>query len=427
MPQTIAVVGAGLVGLTTAYWLRRNGAEVRVIDAAPGPGLGTSFANGGMLTPSQANPWNAPGVWRNAVGAIGRADSPLMVRPAALPGLVGWGTRFVLESRPERYRANARRSFALGRYSLEQHRAILADTGIDCSRAAVGTVQIFHDEASLAAARAIAEMLAPDGLAFRVLDPDALFQLEPALRHSTHRPYAGIHFPDDESGDAHLFCQNLAEHLQQGGVEFLYDTPVERIEAEGGRLRALHGPRGRVGADGFVIAAASRSRALLRPFGIRLPIYPVRGYSLTCDIAAVPDVPRLPLVDMHRKVAVTPLGPWLRLAGTAEFGHPQADRDPDAAMDERRLALVRRDAREILPALREMPDEAMQPWTGLRPVTPTGFPIMGRRLDNLYLNTGHGPLGWTFAAGSGRIVADIVLRRTHDLAHLPHLQQEIVA
>ncbi|MBE9605161.1 FAD-dependent oxidoreductase [Acetobacteraceae bacterium H6797] len=400
----ITILGAGLAGLCTAWFLRREGADVRVLERAAGAGLGTSFANGGMLTPSQANPWNAPGVLQYALSTLGKADSPMLVRPTALPGMMRWGTRFALESKAARYEANARRNLALGLYSLEQHRALVAEAGIDYARSALGTLQIFRDEQSLDAARAIAGMLAPHGLRFTVLDEAALLALEPALAEADTRPIAGIHFPDDESGDAHLFCRNLANRLAAMGVVFEYGVEIEQLETKAGRVSALIGPGGRRPVETLVVAAAAQSLRLLGPLGLRLPIYPVKGYSLSGEMAPLRTRPRLPIVDMHRKIALTPLGSRLRIAGSAEFN------GFDTVLNTARTSMIRRDAEALLPALRALPEGALKPWTGLRAVTPTGYPVLGATaINGLFTNTGHGPLGWTFAAGTGRLVAEAVL------------------
>lgn len=418
--QSVAVIGAGLAGLTTAYWLRRHGVSVTVVERSQGPGEGTSHANGGMLTPSQANPWNSPDTCSQLLGWIGRKDAPLAIRPSALPGLVSWGARFLLESRPHRYRHNTASNLALGRYSLAMHRRLVADTDLHFDRAAAGTLQIFRSKPALDDGMRIADDLHDRGIAVRVLDSRGVVELEPALRERDFQLAGGIHFPDDESGDAFLFCRALAGHLQADGVRFVYGTDIAGIDIKRGSVRALVSTSRRIEADAFVIAAGAGSTALLKRCRIRSPIYPVKGYSLTCDMAGLNAPPRVPIVDMNRKIALTPLGDRLRIAGTAEFcGY-------DTSLDERRLGIILRHAREIMPALGKMPAASFSRWAGLRPVTPTGFPLLGRtRLGNLFSNAGHGPLGWTFAAGSGKIVADIITTATHDLAESADIRGRI--
>jgi D-amino-acid dehydrogenase len=409
--QSVAIIGAGLAGLTSAYWLRRHGVSVTVVDGRDGPGEGTSFANGGMLTPSQSNPWNSPDTCTHFLGWIGRKESPLAIRPSALPGLASWGTRFLFESLPHRYRRNTASNLALGSYSLAMHKALVADTGLQFDRASVGTLQIFRSQASLDSGIRVAEFLRDRGIEVRPLDAAATVELAPALRESRLQLAGGIHFPQDESGNALLFCRALASHLQAHGVRFVYGIDINGVTVEGGTVRALVSSRDRIDADAFVVAAGPGSNALLQHCGIHAPIYPVKGYSLTCDIAGLSSAPAIPIVDMGRKIALTPLGDWLRIAGTAEFG------GYDINLDERRLGSILRNACEIMPALRKVPAAGFSHWAGLRPVTPTGFPMLGRtRLENLFTNAGHGPLGWTFAAGTGKIVADIIATGTHDLA-----------
>jgi D-amino-acid dehydrogenase len=410
---SVAIIGAGLAGLTTAYWLRRHGVSVTVVDKRQAPGEGTSFANGGMLTPSQANPWNSPDTSAHFLGWIGRKDSPLAIRPSALPGLASWGARFLLESLPYRYRRNTASNLALGSYSLDMHKALVAETSLQFDRAAMGTLQIFHSQRAFNDGMRTAGFLRDRGISVRPLNPAATVELAPSLRESRLQFVGGIHFPQDESGDAFLFCRALAGHLQADGVSFIYGADITGIAVERAAVRALVSSRDRIDADAFVVAAGPGAKSLLKHCGVRAPIYPVKGYSLTCDITGLRSAPTMPVVDMGRKIALTPLGDRLRIAGTAEFG------GYDTSIDERRLGSILRNACEIIPALRKIPAAGFSRWAGLRPVTPTGFPVLGRtRLANLFTNAGHGPLGWTFAAGTGKIVADIIATGTHDLAEV---------
>src|SRR5262245_4457565 len=409
--RSVAIIGAGLAGLTTAYWLRRHGLAVTIVDSRAGPGEGTSFANGGMLTPSQANPWNSPGVLTHLLGWIGREDSPLLIRPAALPGLLTWGMKFLVESMPRRYRRNTAANLALGRYSLDMHKQLVAATGVVFDRDRRGTLQIFRSRETFEASAAIAMFLVAEGIDAHPLDADAAIELEPSLKTSDYRLAGAIHFPEDETGDAHLFCTALAEQLRADGVMFRNGVEVVSVASEADRVRALVTAGEAIEADAFVVAAGPWSRALVNACSLDWPIYPVKGYSLTCDLAGLNARPRLPIVDMHRKIALTPLGGRLRIAGTAEFA------GYDTALNPKRLANILTHAHETLPALKAIPEASFARWTGLRPVTPTGFPMLGRtRLKNLFANAGHGPLGWTFAAGTGKIVADIIATGRHDLA-----------
>jgi D-amino-acid dehydrogenase len=295
--KSVAIIGAGLAGLTTAYWLRRHGVSVTVVDRREGPGEGTSFANGGMLTPSQANPWNSLDTCAHFLGWIGRTDSPLAIRPAALPGLATWGTRFLLESLPHRYRRNTASNLALGSYSLDMHKALVAETSLQFDRASVGTLQIFRSQTSLDGGIRVAEFLCERGIEVRPLDAAATVELAPALRESRLRLAGGIHFPQDESGDALLFCRALAGHLQAHGVRFVYGTDINGVTVERNTVRALVSTGDRIDADAFVVAAGPGSNDLLRHCGIHSPIYPVKGYSLTCDIAGLSSAPAIPIVE----------------------------------------------------------------------------------------------------------------------------------
>jgi D-amino-acid dehydrogenase len=256
----------------------------------------------------------------------------------------------------------------------------------------------------------IAEQLRGRGIAVERLDAAATIALEPMLQHS-QRPLAGsIRFSGDESGDAYVFCRELAAWLAARGVTFLHGIEIASAEMRDGKLLALVSQGQRIAADAFVMAAGPGSPRLLQTCGIANPIYPVKGYSLTCDISGM-TAPGRPIVDMHGKIALTPLGRRLRIAGTAEFG------GYDLALNHRRIDAILAHACAIMPALRDLPPHHFSRWTGLRPMTPTGFPMLGRTpLANLFANSGHGPLGWTFAAGSGKIVADLMTTGTHDLA-----------
>lgn len=402
------VIGAGLLGVTTAWYLARDGHDVTVVERAPRPGEETSFANGALLHASHAEPWNAPGVVWQLLRWIGREDSPLLLRPSQIPYLARWGLGFLRNSTRSRFERHTAVNAALAVYSLQMLRALRRETGIRYDEAAHGILKVFHDQPALDKALHASHLMADVGVRHSVLDTRQMVALEPSLEETRHQLVGGIYYPDDESGDAHLFTERLAALAAEQGVHFRFDTAVERVQVAGGRFRALETSAGTLTGDACVIAAGNGARHLAAQAGLRLPIYPVKGYSVTLPLAGWRNAPTTPLIDDARKVVITPLGERVRLAGTAEFA------GYDTRLHERRAATVLRQAAGLYPSLGEHAAQH-EPvyWTGLRPMTMDGPPILGASpVAGLYLNAGPGHLGWTFACGCARIVADAVADRT---------------
>lgn len=401
----VVIIGSGLMGLTTAYFLSRAGAEVCVVERQDSAGRETSFANGGMLHASQANPWNAPGILWTAIRMFGREDSPLLIRKAAILRLLRWGTAFVRQSKPERYARNIKRNASLAHYSLSVMRELREAEVLDYDCSERGTLTIYRTQREVDAAARYAERFAAAGLTFEAIDRDRACEIEPALSPIAHEISGATYYPADESGDSFKFCQRLQEICARAGVEFQFNTSVSKLTREGNIVGAAHTGTRRLRADAFVIAAGSYTPLLTRSVGVRVPVQPVKGYSLTAPIGHWTGAPRTPVIDEHLHAAVCPLGDRLRVAGTAEF-----------AGYNRTLTKSRVD--NLFSLLTSMyPDYAahLEPavtdrWTGLRPMSPDGVGIMGcTRIPNLFLNTGHGHLGWTMAAGAGKAVAGEVL------------------
>ena len=404
----VLVLGAGIIGVTSAYFLARQGFRVTVVDRQDGAGLETSFANGGLVTPSMSDPWAAPGLPLKLLKWMGREDSPFLIRPSAIPGLMSWGLGFLRNCREATWRRNTATILRLAGYSQRVLRALTEETGLAYDRQSLGTLRLFRDAPALEAALQCADMLGQLGVAYRRLEPADCVELEPALAPQVGLLSGGIHFPEDESGDAHLFTQALAKLAVELGVDFRYGEAIESIEAKGGRVTAVVTERGRLDADHYLLALGSHAAALLRPLAIRLPIYPVKGYSVTLSTAGWNGAPRVPIVDDGRKMGIVRLGDRLRLAGTAEFtGY-------DGAVNARRCANLTDSLAELFPGAPNL--ETAQPWAGLRPMTPDGIPILGPSpLDNLTLNLGHGHLGWTMACGSARLVADRIAGKASEI------------
>jgi D-amino-acid dehydrogenase len=413
----VIVVGAGLLGVTSAYWLRHAGATVTVIESEPGPALGTSFANGGMLTPSQAMPWNEPGILARVLGSIGRESSPVLLRPHAVARYARWGLAFIRNSSPARYRRNTLANLRLARYSLRLTAELRQELEFDDDAAATGTIKVFRDRHAYATATAWSQVCAEAGLRFEAIDdPQAVVAREPGLEAIATELVGALYFPDDTSADAHRFGAGLAAHARTMGVEFRYGTTVHGLESRSGRFIAAQTDHGRLAADACVLAAASATPALARRLGIYLPVQPVKGYSLTLPLAGWNGAPRIPVVDDEKHIGATRLGERLRIVGTAEFA------GADRRLHPGRIDNLVRFVRHTFPAFAARADwSAVDAWCGLRPMSSDGVPIVGATpIEALFLNTGHGHLGWTMCAGSGRLLADLVLGTPAQLDPAPY-------
>ena len=279
--RRVVVLGGGVIGVTSAYFLARNGCQVTLIERNAETGLETSFANGGLITPSMSDPWASPGILRMILGSLGREDSPFLVRPGALPGLLGWGVRFLRQCTANAWLRNTNTIFRLCRYSKTKLNELVEETGIDYDANHRGTLHLFRDEASIAGTRHVARTLGEIGLSHEILDVGGCIELEPALAAQRGSISGGIYYPDDEAGDAHLFTQQLARYCAGNDVEFRHAETVRTLDVRDGRLIGVVTDKGRVPADACVVALGNGSAGLLRPFRIRLPIYPVKGYSIT--------------------------------------------------------------------------------------------------------------------------------------------------
>jgi D-amino-acid dehydrogenase len=398
----VLVIGSGLIGLTTAYFLRRNGHEITVIDRADGPGRETSFAIGAMLTPSMAEPWNAPGCWRVLLGSLGRSDAALQLRLRALPGLAGWGAMFLRNSRAETFERNALNNLRLAVYSLKVMQSLREQTGIEYGRTARGSLKVFRDQATLEQASESATRLSAEGAKLRRLSPSECVELEPGLAPIADQLTGAIHYDSDETGDAYRFCVALADCARQLGVQFRFRTEVSSLEVSSGQVTAVVTGAVRIVADRYIVAAGSYSTPLLRRIGVHLPVQPAKGYSVTFDDNRERPSLGIPVIDDHWHAAVVPIDGAIRVAGTAEFtGY-------DLTLQPARIGNLVKLLQQVLPEAQIDPATA-RPWCGLRPMSADGVPIIGPTpIPNLLVNTGHGHLGWTMAAGSGQLLADLM-------------------
>ncbi len=401
MGRQVLVLGGGIIGTTTAYALAKRGFEVTLVERQSGVGLETSFANGSLITPSMADPWAAPGLPQKLLKWIGREDSPFLVRLGALPGMMSWGLKFLANCNPRDWRRNTEVILRIAQYSQDRLKKLTDETGISYDRTSVGTLRLFRDEQSMADAKRSADMVGKLGVPFSVLDAAECVMLDPALAQSVDKITGGIHFPSDDVGDAFKFTTALADLSREAGVVFRSGETVHTIEGEGGRISSVTTSKGHLQSDHYVVALGSASTVLLRQIGIKLPVYPVKGYSLTIDIKGWNNAPTVPLLDDGKKMGIVRLGDRLRLAGTAEFTGFDTELNP------KRGANLISGLADLFPDCPNV-DQGRH-WTGLRPMTPDGIPIVGPTpFDNLYLNVGHGHLGWTMAAGSGDVVASLI-------------------
>jgi len=410
----VAIIGSGLAGVTTAYLLASRGHAVTVIDRAAGPALETSFANGALLTPSMADPWNAPGCWRILLASIGRSDSPLQLRLRSLPALARWGVGFLRNSNRATFKRNTLRNLRLAQYSLEMMEVLRRRADIDYGRAARGTLRVFRTQDALKRASAAADGLRAQGLSYKRFSATETVAFEPALAAIGDRLAGAVYYSIDESGDAYRFCVVLAEHARRMGVEFRFGCEAARLETHRGSVAAIVTQRERLTADQYVIAAGSYSTGLLRDIGIYLPVQPAKGYSITFNHYEAQPRLTIPLVDDDLHAVVVPLEQGIRVAGTAEFAGYDLTLHP--ARTRNLLGLLHR----VLPQGR-FDSNTARPWCGLRPMSVDGLPIIGHTpLRNLLVNTGHGHLGWTMAAGSAQLVTDLMCGSSTSIDPTPY-------
>ncbi len=402
------VLGAGVVGTATAYFLAKNGHEVEVIERQNGAALETSFGNGGVLHAAEVEPWSQPGMPMKILKWLGQEDAPLLVRYGAIPNMWRWGMKFIANCTPERFKRNSLTNLRIALHSLEVVKQIRSEIALDYDMRTNGVLKVYTSQDSFEASAKSAELFAEHGLPFKSLTPQECAALEPSLGPTVSSLVGGLYFPGDEAGDCHKFTTGLAAAAAALGVKFNYGTEIQRLEASGGKVSAVHTSRGAIKADNFVAALASFTPLILKSVGISVPIYPVKGVTITVSGAPWADRPKMPIADDGRIFGLVPLGDRLRVSGSAEVA--AYDTTPSRA----RCQAIVNNVISVFPDFARCYDPATAKfWAGVRPVTPTGTPILGRSpLANLYLAAGHGHLGWTMGCGSGQVVADIVAGRT---------------
>lgn len=408
----IVVLGAGLLGVTSAYYLAKEGHEVIVIDRRPEPARETSFANAGLVTPGHASSWASPRAPMILLKSLWRNDTSLRYRLRLDPRMWLWSLQFLRNCTTARNRAATKTKIKLCLYSQAETLRIGREEGLEWDRTAKGAIYLYNDPAAFRAGKESMRFLADQGIVVNVLDPDQLVALEPALASTKGRLAGGMHTPGDESGDARKFTLGLAERAKALGVTFRLGESIERIATQGKRVTEIVTDKGIVTADQFVLALGSYAPLLTRKIGFNLPIFPVKGYSVTLPIADPAEAPVIGGVHEEHLVAFSRLGDRLRLTATADFAGYDTEFEPA------NFAHMLRVARELFPkaALYDRPDY----WACLRPMTPDGPPIMGPSpISNLWLNAGHGHMGWTMACGSSRILVDQMLGRKPEIDETP--------
>jgi D-amino-acid dehydrogenase len=404
----VAVLGAGVIGTTVAHYLARAGHRVTVLERQSGAGLETSFANAGEVSPGYSAPWAGPGVPVKAIKWLLMQHRPLVIWPLADWAMWRWGLSMLANCNARAYDINKSRMVRLAEYSRDCLRQLRADTGIAYDERAQGTLQLFRTQKQLDGTGADIEILRRFGVPFERLDRDGCIRHEPALARVREKFVGGLRLPGDETGDCFKFTQNLAAMAAGLGVAFRYGMQIMRLAASGGRIDAVALSSGAVVADAYVLALGSYSPLLARPLGLDLPVYPVKGYSITVPIADAAGAPESTVMDETHKVAVTRLGDRIRVGGTAELA------GYSLKLRQARRTTLDHVVTDLFPAGGDV--SRAEFWTGLRPMTPDGTPIVGpTRYPNLYLATGHGTLGWTMAAGTGRVIADLVSGRQPEI------------
>ena len=406
----VVILGSGVIGTTTAYYLARAGADVTVIERQDGPARETSFANAGQVSPGYSTPWAAPGIPLKALKWLFQRHAPLRIRPDGTLFQLRWLAAMLRQCSPAHYAVNKERLMRVANYSRDCLRELRAETGIAYEQRTAGTLQLFRSQAQLDAVGRDTAVLRELGVPYQLLDRAGVLRAEPGLAGARERFVGGLRLPDDETGDCHLFTNALALRAQALGVHFRFGAPVSRLCVEAGEVLGVElaaqgadaGPE-MLRADRIVLALGSYSRALLEPLGLHLPVYPVKGYSLTMPIADPTSVPQSTVLDETYKIALTRFDDRLRVGGMAELG------GFDLRLDPARRATLEKVVRELFPG---GDLSRAQFWTGLRPMTPDSTPVIGAApLRGLWLNTGHGTLGWTMACGSGRLVAELLTGR----------------
>jgi D-amino-acid dehydrogenase len=402
------VLGAGVVGVTTAYYLSRSGHQVSVLDRKGGPALETSFANAGEISPGYASPWASPGLPTKAMKWLFMRHGPLVIHPRFDPAMWRWVFSTLRNCNAASYAINKLRMVRLAEYSRDQLRALRSETNLQYDQRSQGTLQLFRSQKQLDQVGADLAVLDEHRVPYELLDSRGCVRVEPALARVADRIAGGLRLPEDETGDCYKFTTALAAMAGTLGATFEYETHVRELLHDSDRITGVVSNEGTRTADAYVIALGSYSPLLLRNIGVSIPVYPIKGYSITLPITDPSGAPDSTVMDETYKVAITRLGQRIRVGGTAEIA------GYNTRLSAGRRLTLEHSVRTLFPGGADFRQNEF--WTGLRPMTPDGTPTIGAtRYRNLYLNTGHGTLGWTMACGSGKVLADLMSNRAPDI------------
>ena len=404
----VIVLGSGVIGVASAYYLAQQGATVTVLDRQSGPAEETSFGNAGQISPGYSTPWAAPGIPFKAVKWMFQHHAPLAINIDGSMWQLNWMAQMLKNCNPNSYAINKERMTRVAEYSRDCLRELRKETGISYEHRSKGTLQVFRNEAQLDAVQRDIQVLKECGVDYELLLKDELAKVEPALEHAKDKLVGGLHLPNDETGDCYMFTNALADLAKGLGVDFKFNQNVEKLVVEGDEIKGVVVDGQVLTADRYVLAFGSYSRDFLKPLNLNLPVYPVKGYSLTIPIVDPAFAPQSTVLDETYKIAITRFDQRIRVGGMAElsgFNH---------GLNKDRRGTLEMVTQDLFPG-GDLAQASF--WTGLRPMTPDSTPIIGAtRFKNLFLNTGHGTLGWTMACGSGKLMSDLVLNKTPEIS-----------
>ena len=404
----VIVLGSGVIGVASAYYLAQQGATVTVLDRQSGPAEETSFGNAGQISPGYSTPWAAPGIPFKAVKWMFQHHAPLAINIDGSMWQLNWMAQMLKNCNPNSYAINKERMTRVAEYSRDCLRELRKETGISYEHRSKGTLQVFRNEAQLDAVQRDIQVLKECGVDYELLLKDELAKVEPALEHAKDKLVGGLHLPNDETGDCYMFTNALADLAKGLGVDFKFNQNVEKLVVEGDEIKGVVVDGQVLTADRYVLAFGSYSRDFLKPLNLNLPVYPVNGYSLTIPIVDPAFAPQSTVLDETYKIAITRFDQRIRVGGMAElsgFNH---------GLNTDRRATLEMVTQDLFPG-GDLAQASF--WTGLRPMTPDSTPIIGATgYKNLFLNTGHGTLGWTMACGSGKLISDLVMNHKPDIS-----------
>ncbi|WP_323921726.1 D-amino acid dehydrogenase [Aeromonas caviae] len=405
----IVVLGGGVVGVTSAWYLAKAGHKVTLLERRDGVALETSHANAGQISPGYASPWAAPGIPLKAAKWLLQKHAPFTVRPTSDPFQLRWMLKMFANCTPAAYAVNKGRMVRLAEYSRDCMKQLRGELALDYEGRQLGTLQLFRSQAQRDASQRDIAVLEEYGVPYQSLNADGCEAVEPALARVRGKVVGGLRLPGDETGDCFRFTQALADEARKLGVNFVFNCAIDEVELAKGRAVAVRAGEQRFKADAIVCALGSYGTGFLRPLGIELPVYPVKGYSLTLPMTDAEGAPRSTVLDETYKVAITRFDERIRVGGMAELS------GFNLALNPRRHDTLAMVVRDLFPQGGDLEQATF--WTGLRPMTPDGTPLVGPSpIPGLWLNTGHGTLGWTMAAGSGQLLSDLISGNPPDIS-----------